>query len=105
MTINLTFDHGSISVRDLDEAIVFYEDALGLERLDRPDFGFPGAWFKAGAVPIHLTTGGSVDRIAVPRPPEPHLALAVAKESELDELVSALRDRGQRQKHPSRDSR
>ena len=51
-------DHGSLCVGDIDKAVWFYGDLLGLEPLPRPDFGFPGAWFDAGGTPVHLTTGG-----------------------------------------------
>jgi catechol 2,3-dioxygenase-like lactoylglutathione lyase family enzyme len=46
--------HVSLNVADVDEASHFYEDVLGLTRLERPDFGFPGAWFDTGRGQIHL---------------------------------------------------
>jgi catechol 2,3-dioxygenase-like lactoylglutathione lyase family enzyme len=46
--------HVSLNVDDAEVAGRFYEDVLGLTRLDRPDFGFPGVWLSAGAVQIHL---------------------------------------------------
>ena len=87
---NLQFDHGSVSVKDLDRAVHFYEHQLGLERIERPNFAFPGAWFRVGHIALHLTTGGAVDRIDNPRPGEPHLAFAVSTEQELDQLVEEL---------------
>jgi glyoxylase I family protein len=41
--------HVALNVRDLDEALAFYIDRLELTLLDRPDFGFAGAWVQAGA--------------------------------------------------------
>ena len=46
--------HVSINVSDVEAACTFYVDVLGLERLDRPDFGFPGAWLRSGDQEVHL---------------------------------------------------
>ena len=46
--------HYSICVADVDAARAFYGELLGLEEIERPDFGFPGAWYQAGAVQLHL---------------------------------------------------
>ncbi|MGI9604679.1 MAG: VOC family protein [Acidimicrobiales bacterium] len=51
-------DHASISVADVDGAERFYCDVLGLEKLPRPNFEFPGVWLDGGGTPLHLTTGG-----------------------------------------------
>jgi glyoxylase I family protein len=41
--------HVSLPVTDLARSEQFYEQILGLRRLDRPPFDFPGAWFQIGA--------------------------------------------------------
>ncbi|MDP6981300.1 MAG: VOC family protein [Myxococcota bacterium] len=46
--------HVSLSVEDLDAARRFYGDLLGLPEIERPDFGFPGTWYQAGPVQLHL---------------------------------------------------
>jgi catechol 2,3-dioxygenase-like lactoylglutathione lyase family enzyme len=46
--------HVSLNVDDAEVAARFYEDVLGLTRIERPDFGIPGVWLSAGAVQIHL---------------------------------------------------
>jgi catechol 2,3-dioxygenase-like lactoylglutathione lyase family enzyme len=46
--------HVAISVRELEPAVRFYADVMGFEQIERPDFGFPGAWFQAGGHQIHL---------------------------------------------------
>jgi glyoxylase I family protein len=46
--------HVSLNVRDLEAARSFYGEMLGLPEIDRPDLGFPGVWYQAGAVQLHL---------------------------------------------------
>jgi len=76
----LEFDHGSICVGDINEGIRFYTDVVGLKQISRPDFGFPGAWFTAGSIPVHLTTGGLLRGLTAPlRANESHLAFCVVE--------------------------
>ncbi len=69
--------HVSLTVDDIDAATRFYGELLGLPEIERPDFGFPGAWYQAGPVQLHLiqtpesmrgqaggTTGGNGNPIA-----------------------------------------
>lgn len=82
----LAVHHVSINVTDVEEALAFYVDRLGLTvRSDRPDFGFPGAWLDAGGQQVHLIGG--------PVPPDlgQHLALLV---DDLDAAVAELRAGG-----------
>jgi glyoxylase I family protein len=92
---SLTFemDHASISVGDIDQAVAFYEALLGFERIERPDFGFPGAWFRVGSLAVHLTTGGHMRGADAPlRPNDPHFAVAVT--GDLDRFLDRLRNSG-----------
>ncbi|UOA07984.1 VOC family protein [Methylobacter sp. S3L5C] len=50
----LSLNHASFIVADLDISLVFYCKVLDLQQVDRPDLGFPGAWFQLGAQQIHL---------------------------------------------------
>jgi glyoxylase I family protein len=78
--------HVSINVTDVPRARAFYVDVLGLvERTDRPDFGFAGAWLDAGGQQIHL--------IEAAPPPSlgQHLALHVA---DVDQAVADVRAAG-----------
>jgi catechol 2,3-dioxygenase-like lactoylglutathione lyase family enzyme len=48
-------DHFNIRTRRLDDTVRFYEDVLGLENGDRPNFSFPGAWmYSEGRPVVHL---------------------------------------------------
>jgi glyoxylase I family protein len=78
--------HVSINVDDVDEALRFYVDVLGLSpREDRPDLGIGGAWLDAGGQQVHL--------IGAPTPPNvgQHFALQVA---DIDASIAELRGRG-----------
>jgi catechol 2,3-dioxygenase-like lactoylglutathione lyase family enzyme len=48
-------DHFNIRTRQLADTVKFYEDILGLENGDRPNFAFPGAWmYSEGRPVVHL---------------------------------------------------
>src|ERR1700679_2677502 len=48
-------DHFNIRTRKLAETVRFYEDILGLENGERPNFSFPGAWmYSEGKPVVHL---------------------------------------------------
>ena len=49
-----TIHHISLSVTDLEQSGHFYGAILGLEEINRPDFDFPGAWYKIGDQQLHL---------------------------------------------------
>jgi glyoxylase I family protein len=73
-------------VRDAAESVAFYTDVLGLvQRTDRPDFPFGGAWLDLGAQQVHLIEA------KVPEPCGQHVAIRV---DDLDAVVAELRDRG-----------
>lgn len=51
----LQLDHVAIHVEDVAVSRKFYTEVLQLEELPRPDFDFPGAWFRLGATQeLHL---------------------------------------------------
>jgi catechol 2,3-dioxygenase-like lactoylglutathione lyase family enzyme len=51
----LAVHHVSINVVDVEAAVHFYVDQLGLAaREDRPAFPFGGAWLDAGGQQVHL---------------------------------------------------
>ena len=79
--------HVALAVRDLDEALVFYAH-LGFTPIERPDFGFPGAWLQAGSAQIHLTVeAGLAVKMAN------HLALEV---DDVEIIASGLEKAGLR---------
>lgn len=85
--------HVSINVADVDSALAFYVDALGLTvRRDRPEFGFGGAWLDAGGQQVHLIEAEP------PASKGQHFALAVAG---IDDVVAELRAGGYQVSDPS----
>ncbi len=51
---HLILHHASLVVSDTNASLKLYRDVLGLEQIERPDLGFPGAWLKLGEQQIHL---------------------------------------------------
>jgi len=96
MTHNiLGIHHCSVIVKELDEAVEFYVNILGLKKNpQRPQLGYPGAWLDVGEQQIHLL------QIPNPDPTEGrpehggrdrHVALAVRS---MDKIVSKLEEAG-----------
>jgi glyoxylase I family protein len=83
----LAVHHVSINVDDVDDAVAFYVDVLGLVmRQDRPaDLGVDGVWLDAGGQQVHLI------HASPPTARGQHFALRV---DDLDTAVSELRARG-----------
>lgn len=82
----LAIHHVSINVTDVEAALRFYVDVLGMTpRADRPAFTFGGAWLDAGGQQVHLI------ETAVPPSHGQHFAVHVG---DLDATVAELRERG-----------
>ena len=48
------FTHVSVSARDLDESVRFYEDFFGVEEVPAPEFSGPVRWLRVGGLQLHL---------------------------------------------------
>lgn len=77
--------HVSLGVTDVAAATAFYCDILGGRLLERPDFGFPGAWIEIGGGQVHLIESAEKPSGAN------HFALQVA---DRDAAVAELQARG-----------
>ena len=52
-----SLNHYLIVSRNLERSKKFYQDVLGLEVAERPDFGLPGYWLKTGDnICVHLAS-------------------------------------------------
>jgi catechol 2,3-dioxygenase-like lactoylglutathione lyase family enzyme len=50
-------NHYLVVSKNLERSKKFYQDVLGLELAERPDFGFPGYWLKTGDnICVHLAS-------------------------------------------------
>ena len=78
--------HVSINVDNVAKAAPFYTDVLGMRKLERPDFGFPGLWLECGGQQIHLIEVH--DHVA---PDGQHFALRV---DDIDATLRELRAKG-----------
>ena len=87
--------HVGVLVADLERALKFYGEALGLvSNPARPDLGYPGVWLDVGDQQIHLMQLPNPDPLTG-RPAhggrDRHMALAV---EDLDVLQQALESAG-----------
>jgi catechol 2,3-dioxygenase-like lactoylglutathione lyase family enzyme len=76
----VSFVHVSVTVSDVEKARNFYGSVLGLEEAPRPDFGFPGVWYRLGAASqLHIIQNAdirrSVEEVASFTPQYAHYAL------------------------------
>ena len=84
----LRLDHVNVTYpEELEkEVLSWYEESLGLERVDKPEGTRPaGAWFRAGDQEIHL----SLDEHNPPK--TAHMGLVV---DDFDAVISSLREAG-----------
>jgi catechol 2,3-dioxygenase-like lactoylglutathione lyase family enzyme len=52
-----SLNHYLIVSKDLERSKKFYQQVLGMQLAERPDFGFPGYWLKLGdAICVHLAS-------------------------------------------------
>lgn len=55
-------DHYNIRTGQLDDTVRFYENVLGLQNGQRPNFSFPGAWmYSEGRAVVHIVDISGTD--------------------------------------------
>jgi catechol 2,3-dioxygenase-like lactoylglutathione lyase family enzyme len=85
--------HVTLPVRDLERSKEFYGGLLGLQEIERPPFGFPGAWFSLGNGQLHLVADGGGTYRGDPRVDARDSHFAIRVES-FDGAVELLRSAG-----------
>jgi catechol 2,3-dioxygenase-like lactoylglutathione lyase family enzyme len=79
--------HVSVNVDDLEACERFYIDALGLQRIHRPDIGIGGTWLVAeNGIQVHL-----VEWAGSEGPDSNHMAFVV---DDIDRSIADLRAKG-----------
>jgi catechol 2,3-dioxygenase-like lactoylglutathione lyase family enzyme len=82
----LGFDHYTIESSDLKKSDHFYHEVLGLARLERPNFSFPGAWYDLKGASLHLIENKNQEsKVAISNTRSLHFAFTVTN-------IYALRD-------------
>lgn len=88
--VHLRLHHVSLLVSDTPKSLEFYCGILGMQRDERPDLGFPGAWLKVGQQQLHLLQLPSPDATQQ-RPAhggrDRHIAFSVAELPHLRERL------------------
>lgn len=88
-------NHVSFPVRDLERAVHFYREVLGLEMIPRPNLPFPGAWLGGNGIQVHLIVPPEGAPLGSPPPSlnplAGHVAFAI---DDYDRVVSALHAAG-----------
>ena len=83
-------NHIALHVSNLEESNKFYGELLGLEKIKRPDFDFPGEWYRLGSTQeLHLIAGRNDEVNSSKR--GNHFALGV---KDIDLAESFLEERG-----------
>ena len=86
------FHHAGFLITEIDRAVEFYEEVLGLKALPRPDFGFDGRWYDLGhGQQLHLMCVESMPGHNDPPRHDRHIALDVP---EIEETERQLREMG-----------
>lgn len=64
MTNYLGLHHASLLITDLERALAFYRDVLGMSVSEaRPDLGYPGVWLETGNQQVHLLRLPNMDPV------------------------------------------
>lgn len=81
-------NHIALHVSDLEASCRFYGEELGLEAVARPQFDFPGAWFRFGeSQELHLIAGRELPVHSAMR--GLHFALGVESMDETEAFLAA----------------
>ena len=80
-------NHVAIYVKDLAASYRFYHEVLELKPIPRPNFNFPGAWFRLGSQQeLHLI-GDRQEEITLNR--RHHFALRVRSARQTEEFLKS----------------
>lgn len=82
--------HVALHVADVPKSVHFYSNVLGWKEIPRPEFDFPGAWFRIGETSeLHLIGGRTQATLSGPR--SNHFALYC---SDLEAMLKRIIEAG-----------
>ncbi len=85
------FHHAGFLVTDIERAADFYENILGLNKLPRPELGFPGRWYDLNnGHQLHLMSVAAMPTHADPPRHDRHIALNVPDPAETERQLREL---------------
>ena len=91
-------NHVALFVSSIEASTRFYRETLGLPVIPRPDFSFPGAWFRIGSrQELHLI-GGRLHAPVNENSRAGHFAMQVP---EIEAAAKYLREKGVEFRGPS----
>jgi len=101
--VNITFDHVSLRVTDLDRSVAFYRDEFGLELVSRRDNGSQ-AVFRIGESLLVLFCSSEYEAVSDDaRSGADHVAFCLDPQS-YDALFQRLKQNGRITREPTRNS-
>lgn len=84
----LGLNHVALFVKDLEASVKFYHEIIGLKKISRPVFNFPGAWFEISAnQQLHLIGGKIAEESQLSRPRGNHFALMISSYKEFEQML------------------
>lgn len=86
--------HVSLVVKDLEKTEQFYREVLGLEKLNRPDFDFPGAWLGIGSEQLHLIVHDEAQTVRDNKTIDSRDGHFAVRVKNFDETVEHLKNHG-----------
>ncbi len=93
MTAPLGIDHAGLLVADVERALAFYRDVLGLEEVPRPaTLNNPGAWLRAGGHELHLIGETEAGRAGAMNRPYTAAEVSIGYGNHIALLVASLDD-------------
>jgi lactoylglutathione lyase len=87
--MSLELNHIALFVKDVENSSKFYEEVIGLHKIPRPAFDFPGAWFGIGEFQqLHLIgIRTTQDIVEHSNPRGNHFALRVKSYKQTEEML------------------
>jgi glyoxylase I family protein len=91
--IDVALHHVSVPTTNLEVSSQFYEQVLGLKRMQRPPFPIDGVWYAIGPLQLHLTVHVNANFRAGKRVDNDDIHFAL-KTGDIERAIDHLRTHG-----------